>query len=162
MVIYHYNKHIMKYFIRSVKYFFYFAFLTCAIILVLVAIGAVEGNINAIFEGGYTALWKIAAFFSVVAAVYPSLAFIKRDIPFEGDFNSFKNDIIEYMKDRRYELESNSAEQMSFRIKGIAGKLSKMYEDRIIITPHQDGFQIDGLRKDVLRIAAGLESKTQN
>ena len=66
----------MKYFIRSVKYFFYFAFLTTAIILALVLIGAVEGDINAIFEDGYNTLWKIAIFFAVVAALYPKFGFI--------------------------------------------------------------------------------------
>ena len=43
----------MKYFIRSVKYFFYFAILTTLIILALVLIGAVEGSIDSIFEDGY-------------------------------------------------------------------------------------------------------------
>ena len=70
----------MKYFIRSVKYFFYFAFLTTAIVLVLVLIGAVEGDINSIFEGGYSALWKIAIFFALVAAGYPKVGFIRREI----------------------------------------------------------------------------------
>ena len=46
----------MKYLVRSVKYFFYFAFITTAIVLALVLVGAVEGDINSIFEGGYSAL----------------------------------------------------------------------------------------------------------
>ena len=46
----------MKYLIRAVKYFFYFAFLTTAIVLALVLIGAVEGDIDTIFNGGYSAL----------------------------------------------------------------------------------------------------------
>ena len=41
----------MKYLIRSVKYFFYFAILSSAIVLALVLTGAVEGDINNIFEG---------------------------------------------------------------------------------------------------------------
>ena len=47
----------MKYTIRAIKYFFYFATITTAIVLALVLIGAVEGDINEIFEGGYKALW---------------------------------------------------------------------------------------------------------
>ena len=58
----------MKYLVRAVKYFFYFAFLSTVIILALVLIGAVEGDINSIFEGGYSALWKIALFYLAVAA----------------------------------------------------------------------------------------------
>lgn len=149
----------MKYIIRSIKYFFYFAFLTTALVTVLVLIGAVEGNIEAIFDGGYTALWKMAAFFAVVAAVYPSLAFIKRDIPAKGEFQTLKDDIKEYMTDHRYELESETDNALTFRVKGIAGKLAKMYEDRVTVTSAFGGVQIDGLRKDVIRLAAGLDAR---
>ena len=55
----------MKYLIRSVKYFFYFAALTTVIVLVLVFIGAVEGGIDNIFQDGYNSLWKIAIFFAI-------------------------------------------------------------------------------------------------
>lgn len=149
----------MKYIVRSVKYFFYFSFLTTAIVLILVAIGAVEGNIEAIFNGGYDALWKIAVFFAVISAVYPSLAFIKRDIPTEGDFSSHRDIIIEYMKSHRYELEEDTPEAMSFRLKGIPARLIKMNEDKITFSAVLGGIQICGLRKDVIRFAAGLESR---
>ena len=96
----------MKYFIRSVKYFFYFAFLTTAIILVLIFIGAVEGDINSIFEGGYDALWKIAVFFVCVAAVYPKLAFIRRDVCVNREWNEIREETISFFNDRRYVLEA--------------------------------------------------------
>ena len=147
----------MKYIVRAIKYFFYFAIITTAIVTILVLIGAVDKNIDSIFEGGYNALWKMAIFFAVVAAAYPSLAFIRRDIPVKGDFQSRKDEIISFMKERRYELEEENGNMLSFRIKGIAGKLSKMYEDRITITGEFGGIQIDGLRKDVIRIASGLD-----
>lgn len=149
----------MKYIIRAVKYFFYFAIVTTAIVTVLIFIGAVENNIDAIFEGGYNALWKMAIFFAAVAAVYPSLAFIKRDITINGGFEAHKDDIIDYMKERRYELETSTENGLSFRIKGVAGKLAKMNEDRITITPTLEGAQIEGLRKDIIRFAMGLESR---
>lgn len=149
----------MKYIIRAIKYFFYFALLTTALVTALVLIGAVESNIEAIFEGGYTALWKMAAFFGIVAAIYPSLAFISRDIPAKGEFSAQKQEIKEYMKDHRYELESETGSVLTFRVRGIAGKLAKMYEDRITITSTLGGIQIDGLRKDVIRLAAGLNAR---
>lgn len=151
----------MKYLIRAIKYFFYFAIITSAIVAALVFIGAVENNIDAIFEGGYNALWKMAIFFGGVAAVYPSLAFIKRDVTIKGGYLASKDDIIAFMKDRRYEVESDTANALTFRVKGIAGKLSKMYEDRITITPTLEGIQMEGLRKDLIRLAAGLESRLE-
>ena len=83
----------MKYIVRAIKYFFYFAFFATAIILALVFIGLVEGDINAIFENGTNDLWKIATFFALVAAVYPNLAFITRQMPIEEDRETAKEQI---------------------------------------------------------------------
>ena len=152
----------MKYIIRAINYFFYFAFFATAIILALVFIGIVEADINAIFEHGYEDLWKIAAFFGIVAAVYPNLAFITRQINIEGERDTIKEDIKKFMLERRYDLESEDAEGMTFRVHGIAGKLSKMYEDRITIRWNAEGFTMEGLRKDLLRLAAGLETTFLN
>ena len=152
----------MKYTIRAIKYFFYFAFLATAIILALVFIGIVEADINAIFEHGYDDLWKIALFFGAVAAVYPNVAFINRQVTVDGERNTVKEDIKRFLEDRHYDLESEDAEGMTFRIHGLAGKLSKMYEDRITIRWNADGFMMEGLRKDILRLAAGLETSFLN
>ena len=152
----------MKYTIRAIKYFFYFAFFATAIILALVFIGIVEADINAIFEHGYDDLWKIALFFGVVAALYPNVAFINRQVTVDGERNTVKEDIKRFLEDRYYDLESEDAEGMTFRIHGLAGKLSKMYEDRITIRWNADGFMMEGLRKDILRLAAGLETSFLN
>lgn len=147
----------MKYITRAIKYFFYFAFLTTAIILALVLIGAVEGDINTIFNGGYSALWKIAIFFAVVAAVYPKVGFICRDIAVDRDWKDIRSEAIEYFKDRRYDLESETADTVTFRFRDTAGRLSKMYEDRLTLTRVPQGYTLEGLRKDVMRLATGLE-----
>ena len=152
----------MQYFIRSVKYFFYFAILTTLIVLVLILIGAVEGIIESIFRGGYSALWKIAIFFAVVAAVYPKLGFITRRLYVEGEWNDIRNAALTFMKDRRYEVESEDADSVSFRCRDIASRISKMYEDRVILRKTADGYVLEGLRKDVIRLAAGLETRLQS
>ena len=154
-----YKNKTMKYFIRSVKYFFYFAFLTTAIVVALVLIGAVEGSIDAIFEGGYSALWKIAIFFALVAAVYPKVGFIRRDIPVDREWNEIRDEVIAYMRERRYVPESEEGGKITFRFKDLAGKISKMYEDRLTLTRTPEGYALEGLRKDVLRLATGLEHR---
>ncbi len=149
----------MKYFIRSVKYFFYFAIITSLIIAALIMIGAVEGDINSIFRGGYSAIWKISIFFAVVAAVYPKVGFISRDIPADRDWNEIRDTTVSYFRDRRYDLESENGDEITFRFRGIAGKISKMYEDRLTLRRTSDGYVLEGLRKDVLRLSAGLEHR---
>ena len=149
----------MKYLTRAVKYFFYFAFFATAIILALVLVGIVDADINAIFENGSNDLWKIALFFAVVAAVYPNLAFVTRQIDTDGERETLKADIKAFMSDRRYILESDGPEGMTFRVRSIASRLSKMYEDRVTVRWNADGFTMEGLRKDILRLAAGLETR---
>lgn len=149
----------MKYIVRAVKYFFYFSLSCTVIVTALVLIGAVEGNIDSIFEEGYRSVGKIAAFFAIVAAVYPKLGFIAREIAVNSPWEEIRKDVIEFMKERRYELESESPEKITFRIKGLAGKLSKMYEDRLTLTRTIDGWQMEGLRKDALRLSAALEHR---
>ena len=149
----------MKYIVRAVKYFFYFAFLSTAIIVALVLIGAVENDINAIFEEGYNSIWKIAIFFAAIAAVYPKLGFINRSVAVNREWNEIREEAIEFFKDRRYELETETPEQITFRIKGTAGRLSKMLEDRVIVRRVLGGYEFEGLRKDILRLATGFENK---
>ena len=149
----------MKYLVRAIKYFFYFVILTSAIIAALVLIGAVENDINAIFEGGYTALWKIAVFFAAVAAVYPKVGFINRKVEVNRNWQEIREEAITFFKERRYEVESESADRITFRIKGIQGRLVKMNEDRITLRRSFDGYEMEGLRKDVLRLATGFEHR---
>ena len=147
----------MKYLIRSIKYFIYFSLMCTAIVYALVLIGAVEGNIESIFEEGYASIGKIAIFFAIVAAVYPKVGFINRGISSTKEWSEARNDVIEYMKERQWDLESESESAATFRVRGVAAKLSKMYEDRITVTKSSDGYQMEGHRKDVMRLATGLE-----
>lgn len=151
----------MRYIIRSIKYFFYFAFLTAAVVLVLVYAGLAEGDINSIFEGGYNALWKMGLFFAAVAAVYPKVGFIDRGL-YIDPAKDIMPEMEMMMKERRYMLESRSADKMTFRIKGIGSRLVKMGEDRITLTRTAEGYRLEGLRKDVLRIASALEYRFGN
>ena len=147
----------MKYLIRSVKYFFYFALLTTLIILALVATGLAEGDINTMFRGGTSAIWKMAIFFILVAAVYPKVGFISRKIQAERNWDEIRGLVIGFMQERQYELESESKEAITFRRKGTLNRITRMYEDRITLTLQDDGFEMEGLRKDVFRISASLE-----
>ena len=148
----------MKYLIRSVKYFFYFAFLTAAIILALVLIGAVEGSIEGIFEDGYNSLWKIAVFFVLVAAVYPKFGFVTRKLDTDADWDTVRNTAMKYFSEKPYRIENETDGSVSFRRRDPLGRLTKMCEDRIILSRTDEGYVLEGLRKDVYLYATGLES----
>ncbi len=147
----------MKYLTRSIKYFFYFAFLTTLIILALVVTGLAEGDINTMFRGGASAIWKIAVFFVLVAAVYPKVGFISRKVSAGRGWDETRAPVIGFMQEREYELESETEDVVTFRRKGALNRLTRMHEDRITLVLQDDGFEMEGLRKDVFRISASLE-----
>ncbi|MBR5834434.1 MAG: hypothetical protein IKY48_07660 [Bacteroidales bacterium] len=151
----------MKYLVRSVKYFFYFALLTSLILYVLVFLGMADSNIANNFEGGYSAFWKMALFYAAVAAIYPKLAFINRKLYIDPSVD-ISAETVRFFQDRRYVLESQSGDTMTFRLSGKGARLVKMCEDRITITRTLDGYYMEGHRKDVLRLASSLEYKFQD
>lgn len=150
----------MKYLIRSVKYFFYFAFLTSMILFALIFLGMADSNIESNFRGGSEAFWKMGVFFAAVAAAYPKLAFINRKL-YIDPATDIQAETMAFFLDRRYVLESRSEDTMTFRVKGAGARIIKMCEDRITITRTPEGYYMEGLRKDVLRLASGLEYKFQ-
>jgi hypothetical protein len=151
----------MKYFIRSVKYFIYFCAILAIMVGALILIGAAEANIETLFRGGYDALWKIAALFAVISAIYPKVGFIRREASVPGSWDDIKGDIRRYMEDNHYDFEKEEAGSMSFRHKGFASRLSRMFEDRIVITPAFGGVTVDGPRKDAIRVATGIEYRME-
>lgn len=148
----------MRYFIRAVKYFIYFTLLFIVIMAILVLTGAAEGDISTMFKGGYSALWKIALIFAVISAIYPSVGFIRKEAMIPGSWEEDKDAIKAFMAGRGYTLESEDTGTMSFRKKG-TGRFTRMYEDRIVFTAKIGGVGLEGMRKDVIRLAMGLESR---
>ena len=148
----------MKYLIRSIKYFFYFAILTSLILLVLVYLGMADANIENNFEGGSNAFWKMGLFFAAVAAVYPKLAFINRRLYIDPS-SDITPVVTDYLREHRYVLENQTEDTMTFRLKGFGPRLIKMYEDRITLKKSAEGYQMEGHRKDVMRLATGLEHR---
>ena len=148
----------MIYLIRSVKYFFYFAILTAVIITALIMIGAVEGGIENIFEDGYNSLWKIAIFFILVAAVYPKFGFVSRKIDTEAEWDTVRNKAVEYFSNKPFKVVSETPDSITFRRRDLIGRITKMCEDQISLIKTEEGYAMDGLRKDVYLYASGLEN----
>ncbi len=158
----------MKYFIRSVKYFIHFALLATLIIVVLIMVGAVGNgtgiresfsnlDINQVFEGGYDAIWKIALIFAAVSAIYPKFAFITRRLDVQTDWNTLRSEATEYLREKGYRVETDEAAKVTFRRIGLGSRIVKMGEDRVTLTMTDEGFFLDGLRKDIMTFSSSLE-----
>ena len=147
----------MKYLIRSIKYFLYFAFLTSAIICALVFTGLADGNFDTMFRGGTEAIWKMAAFFAAVAAIYPKVGCISRKVSCGRGWDEIRNEVVSFMRERQYDIETEGKDIVTFRRRGTVNRLTRMFEDRITLTMTEGGFEMEGLRKDVFRLSMNLE-----
>ncbi len=150
---------ILKYIIRAIKYFFYFSLLLAVLLTILVLAHIVDGNIESMFRDGYKSLAQIGIMFGCVSAVYPVFGFIRKGTVIPGEHGDIRNGIIDFMEGRGYRLESEDGENMTFRSRALFHRLSRMLEDRITFTRELGGYQVEGLRKDVVRLIYGLEHK---
>lgn len=160
-----------KYAVRAVKYFFYFSTIFFLIVGALRISGLAGGNLASMFKDGWTSLGQIAALFAVVSAFYPKLGFTKRkvEIPDQTDQtdqmrkpvepDQRRQTIIDHFESRGYRLESESDGELTFRLRSKVSAFCKMLEDRVTLTRCESGFEIEGLTKEIVRIAGSLEHK---
>ena len=141
----------MKYFIRSVKYLFYFSFM-CGIILVLTFHFSVKPEDLTLMDMLLVdnSLYKMLAFFVAVAAVYPALGFQKKEV-YISNFKENKKQIVELFENANYVIASESATSISFKLRNPFLRVLRLCED------YGNPIVMEGLRKDILRFSRGIE-----
>lgn len=155
----------MRYLVRSIKYFISYTVFLAVILLLLILFGAADWDFSTLFRDGKEALWKIAVFFAAVAAVYPKIGFTARTFTTQAGGKEIRETALAYMKqlgyaeEKGHETDRQGRASMSFRQESFTARLSRMYEDRITVTWTEGSLIIEGLRKDVVRICGGLESR---
>lgn len=156
----------MKYLIRSIKYFIWFSviFFIILCILVLTTDGmtfskAFAPEVGLFKEGSF---YKILAFFIAVAAIYPAMSFVKKEVFVDGSFKENETTIMRVFKSFEYEVESEDSEKINFRKAKAFTRFMRLYEDRISITKDDNPLILTGYRKDILRVASAIASATRN
>lgn len=152
---------IMRYALRAVKYFIYLCVLVAIMIGILIAVGYAEADINSLFKKGYESLLMIAVMFAALSAIYPLFGFMKKSVIIPGEYSEIRDTVVNTMNERGYDLESEEGENMTFRKRGSAARLLKMFEDRITLERDITGFRMEGLRKDVVRLGYAIENKAR-
>ena len=147
----------MKYFIRSVKYLFYFSFM-CGIILVLTFHFSVKPEDLTLMDMLLVdnSLYKMLAFFVAVAAVYPALGFQKKEV-YISNFKENKKQIIELFENANYVIANESATSISFKLRNPFLRVLRLCEDYVTIDFSGNPIVMEGLRKDILRFSRGIE-----
>lgn len=149
----------MKYAIRAIKYFIYFSVLLVIILFVLVQIKMVPADIQEIFRNGYDSIWQIALMFAALSAVYPMFGYAKKTASATGSIQERKAEISKYMEDRGYTLASEEEGVLKFQRRNIIQRIFRMLEDTVTISQELGGFEFEGLRRDIVILALGLETR---
>lgn len=147
----------MKYLVRAVKYYVYLIVILALALLALIALKVVEADISEIFVHGYDSLWQIGLLMAVFAVIYPKFGFSSRTAHIPGSDEEIIPGIIRTMEDHGYVLEKRDGSDMTFRKRGFASRLFKMFEDRLTFTRSVSGYDIEGLSRDLARIIAAVE-----
>lgn len=74
--------------------------------------------------------------------------------------NGFENDrekILEIFKNSKYSVDSETGESIVFKHNSAFLRIVRMYEDKITVSKIDNPIVIEGLRKDVYRIARTIE-----
>ena len=147
----------MKYFIRSVKYLFYFSFM-CGIILVLTFHFSVKPEDLTLMDMLLVdnSLYKMLAFFVAVAAVYPALGFQTKEV-YISNFKENKKQIVELFENANYVIANESATSISFKLRNPFLRVLRLCEDYVTIDFSGNPIVMEGLRKDILRFSRGIE-----
>ena len=148
----------MKYFIRSVKYFFYLLVILAIIITALVLAGLVEADISRIFVNGYDSLWQICLIMAVFAAIYPRFGFSSRTAHVYGSPEDVRPLLMRVMDLHGYRLEKEDGQTLTFVKRSVVSRILKMWEDRITVEPEAAGLRLEGITKDLVRLVSGLEA----
>lgn len=146
----------MKYFIRSVKYLFYFVFLFFILTLILYRISGTAEYTSYSDMFKENAAVSIGLFMLAVAAIYPAVGFGKKSLTIKGTYAENEKRIKEIMQDFGYILATDTDEKAVFRSKSRLTRFFRMWEDALTITKTGDAPVMEGLRKDVIRYGNGL------
>ena len=152
----------MTYIRRALKYFIQTCLLLAIIIGILMLSGMVSKDISVAFTHGWKSVWWILAIFAVMALVYPFFGYQKRLIHVKGDPALARDGIVEALKIRGYVPESEADGILKFHLSSPVNRAFRFWEDTITLTPVLDGWEVEGLSRDLVRVVSSIEQYFRN
>lgn len=152
----------MKYALRAVKYFLYITVIFSVVIWVFSCLlnhRLVTNPADVLdnLKNGLNSVWMILGVFAVVSALYPMMGYMRRKLDFAGSIEDVKPTLLAFMEERGYEFEKETEGMICFRLRNKTSRISRTWEDRVTISQSAYGLEMEGIRKDVARLANALE-----
>ena len=148
---------ILKYAIRSVKYFIYLGCFLVLVLFILFRLGMVEWDVNVMFEDGVKSVWKIVIMLAAIACIYPYVGFQRRMAMLNGSWSERRDEIVAALEEKGYKLLRESEDGAVFRRRSVIQRITRMFEDDIVVTQAFGAFELEGLRKDIVRLTMFLQ-----
>lgn len=152
----------MTYLRRAIKYFLQTCILLALILAILMFSGMVPKDISVAFTHGWKSVWWILAIFAVMALAYPFFGYQKRTIRVNGDPALARNGIVEALKIRGYVLGSEADGVLKFHLSSPVNRAFRFWEDTITLTPVLEGWEAEGLSRDLVRVVSSIEHYFRN
>ena len=151
----------MTYFRRAVKYFIQLTLLFVLIVGVLMLIGYVPKEVTEAFRNGWDSIYLILGIFALMAALYPRLGYGKRSIRTQGgDPATYWPAIDEALALRGYVKASEESDgTRRYHLRSGVNRAARLWEDTITLQATLDGFQAEGLVRDLSRVVMSIQNK---
>lgn len=147
----------MKYLTRSAKYFVYLLIVLSIIIFALVTFKVVDSDIETMFVHGYDSLWQMALIIAAFALLYPCFGYTRRNIHMGGgETPELRAKVADLMEKRGYRLKNEGGDSLTYIKRAPFARAMKMFEG-LTFTRTIDGYEVEGLSKEVIHVAAALE-----
>ena len=147
----------MTYLRRAFKYLIQITLIFVLMIGILMLSGYVSKDISVAFRNGWTSIGYIFFLFAVMSAAYPFFGYGKRSIHAQGDPATHWQAIERAMAGRGYEPCGETAGGgRKFRLSSGIARAMRLWEDRITIEPSLEGFQAEGLVRDLTRAVSSI------
>ncbi len=140
------------YLIRSIKYLIWLALLFTLIFVLMVQTGTARGNAEQmLYELFHTQRgWLMIGMLMVLAFLYPRFGFTTRRLT--GNLTTDREAILNTIHRNGYSVVTESSTEWVLRASSPAKKLILLWEDRLTITQQGEELEIDGIRKEVVRL----------
>ena len=152
------TRKLMKYLIRSVKYFVALCVLCVAFMALMLLTGTsnftAQETLYLMFHSDH--FLKLGIAIVVLAAAYPRFGFTTRRI--EGDIEAHRTQIENAFRNAGFRLEREEEGVLYFRGDGLLKRLTLLFEDEIRVSHYGQWIEIEGIRRGVARAWYLLDS----
>lgn len=144
-----------QYATRAVKYAIYLAVVFVLIVAIFSLTSSNGFDYKNLFRPGTG--YQLITFFVVISLIYPLFGYAKRKVYLNNGFENDREKIMEIFKNSKYSIASETPDFIVFKHNSPFLRLVRMYEDKITVSKTDNPITLEGLRKDVYRIARAIE-----